>query len=245
MKQFNLAGPCLVALGLVFCASITGCSKDEVASPVTTDSTVAPKQGATYTYFYQRLNQDSAAAGSPSTLLQTVLGTSTSIDGKQNVHAMQSGMGTKYYYFEANGDVSVDADANILQPAFVNAPTYNLTKAWYTLPIAVKTVRNDTLIKTQNWNNGTIGGLPLLIHATSEQTGSADVTLGSETFKAVSGTTVLVVQEASSLYRVRIQWTFVPKLGFFSELDEYVPPGFFSGAVNAGGYVLKLTAYTK
>lgn len=234
-----------IAACLCLAAAVSGgCSDSSTDAPGSgVDATVRPKMGASFTYSVKVLDADSVPSTFTATEVDRLTDTASALDGRTAAYQFDRPTYDFIYDYQSDGNVAVNARKNILDPLFLNAVTYPLASAWFVLPVTGASSRLDTLVSTQNWSNGSIGGLPLLIRAESNRTGTTTVTLDSLKFNAVNLTTTLEVREASQLYRVYITWTYVPKLGYFAVHNQYLGEGLFTGGVRAGGYLRTLKGY--
>lgn len=234
---------CLMALGAMV---LVGCSDDSTGPDGDDPSTLTPpKAGSTFTSTQQNQDEDRAPVGSPVTRTDSLVATNLTVGGKTAVYAFSDGTNTMYYRYEANGDVSVNIKTNYFQLAGDEWYDFAFTTEWFTVPFTTKTSRNDTLAKVQNYGPGSVK-VPMSVNAVSDHMGPESVTIGGQAFTAQKAETTINVTIGSLLSKVRVQWSFVPKLGYFSKHDFVIQPNTFFGSsdIYAGGSVSTLTSYS-
>lgn len=238
------AALCLVAIGG---ALLGGCSEDSTGPDDNNnggDQTVAPKVGSTYTYSRQNQDKDGNPVGSQTTRTDTLVSASLSVGARSGVYGFANGTDTMYYHYESNGDISVNVKTNFFRLAGDEWHDFPFITEWFTVPFVSKSSKNDTLAHVQNYGAGSVK-VPMTVNAVSEHAGTEMVTVNGEILTAQKVETTINVVIGSLLNRVKVKWSFIPKIGYFSTYDFIISPTEFLGPSNIykGGSVSTLTSY--
>ncbi len=129
---------------------ISGCKYDP-SSGGTTNTSVTPKPGTTYTY--SKHEKDSVSGQQPtttdSTIIATVIASDTTYQGKSKVIFLYDDFDTLHYIMESDNDVSV-----YLKEFGTSGYTFSNPTPWMKLPFGskqtgVKLFTTDTLVNSQ------------------------------------------------------------------------------------------------
>jgi hypothetical protein len=141
MKKFRHIFSFIV-IALSSSALIYGCSStNSGTTPPTTNTTVTPKAGTTYTYNKHEIDSSSTGKTSGDTVVNArVISSDTTFAGKSHVVVLYDDFDTMRYVIESNGDVSFYR-ASFGANGFVFAnPT-----PWMTLPFGSKSTNSQII----------------------------------------------------------------------------------------------------
>ncbi|MEO5930708.1 MAG: hypothetical protein ABIR47_12300 [Candidatus Kapaibacterium sp.] len=236
MSLFNriIAG-LTVASAITLSALVGGCT-DTPASPSGNSTTITPaKQGSTFTsYEYSKDSLGQVEQGSQDTVVSTIAKTGLTIGGKSDVNMMigvkKSGeTDTTYFRYESNGDLSLYFDASDS-----SSDTPPIQAAWIALPFASKTPMNVTLVDTAT-SDSTLGAGRFTVTSSAVQTGTENITVGSETLSAEKVQWKFDISSKFGLFGLAQSVTstmwFAPKIGFIVKQEQITSagiPGFLS-----------------
>ncbi|MDB5033770.1 MAG: hypothetical protein JWQ98_1011 [Chlorobi bacterium] len=249
MTLFNrIVAGLTIASAITLSAFVGGCT-DTPTSTGGNSTTITPaKQGSTFTsYTYSKDSLGQMQQGSQDTTVSTIAKTGLTIGGKSDVNMAigvkkSGGTDTTYFRYESNGDVSLYFNAT---DSSGGAPP--MQTAWITLPFASKTSMNLTIVDTA-MSDSTFGAGRFKVTSSAVQTGTENITVGSETLSAEKVQWKFETSATFGLFGigqsvVSTIW-FAPKIGFIARQEQITSegiPGFLS--VSGSSYQ-NLVAYS-
>src|SRR5258708_52715 len=124
----------IIAIGVAGCSIKATVGDDNNNSTATTP----PAKNTTYSYLTNNQDDNGFQNGDITSKSEWVVATNLSIDGLTGVYGVYNAKDTAYYHYESNGDVSVNAMANLLSYASPSWKDFPLAKHWITLPLQSK-----------------------------------------------------------------------------------------------------------